>query len=93
VKFRKGLENEKDVFIEVWNEDPGFVSSLKVTDQLKLVYNDSAFGGVQWSKDKTKIIFIGEKPDIATYKPFFKDDEEAKKEPEEVKEESKEEKK
>ena len=49
VKFRKGTNNEKDIFIEVWNQDPGFVSSLKVTDKLKLVYNDSAFGGIQWS--------------------------------------------
>ena len=45
-----------------------------------MVYNDSAFGSISWSQDKTIIVFIGEKPDAKTFKPFFKDDEESKKE-------------
>lgn len=75
IKLRKGTTNEKDIFIEVWNEDPGFVSSLKVTDNFKMIYNDSAFGGIKWSRDKTRIIFIGEKPEIASFIPLFKDEE------------------
>ena len=44
-----------------------------------MVYNDSAFGGIKWSQDKTKIVFVAEKPEIESFKPFFKDEEEAKK--------------
>jgi len=69
------------VFIEVWKET-GFVSSLKVTDKLKAVYNDAIFGGISWSKDGTKIVFIGEIPEIAAYKSWFKDAEEPKPEAE-----------
>ena len=82
VKFRKGTTNEKDIFVEVWQADQGFKTSLKITDKLKMVYNDSMFGGISWSTDKTKIVFIGEQPEIATYKPFFKDKEEPKTEEE-----------
>ena len=48
VRFRKGDKNEKDVFIEVWNslDQKGFRSSLKVTDKLTKVYNDTVFGGI-----------------------------------------------
>lgn len=45
VKFRKGQTNDKDLFIEVWN-DVGFLSSLKVTEKLKMPYNDTLFGGI-----------------------------------------------
>jgi hypothetical protein len=84
VKFRKGEKNEKDVFIEVWSNEKsgGFVSSLKVTDKLTKVYNDTVFGGISWSRDHKKIVFVGEVPEIANYKPFFKDPEEPKKEEE-----------
>lgn len=87
VRFRKGQTNDKDVFVEVWDSNGGFVSSLKVTDKLKSVYNDTLFGGIAWSRDMTKIVFIGEKPDIAAYTPFFKDSEEPK--PEKKEEEKK----
>jgi len=49
------------------------VSSLKVTEKVKFVYNDFLFGGVSWNKDGTKVVFVGEKPDISSYKPWFKD--------------------
>ena len=45
------------------------------------VYNDTVFGGLSWSKDSKHIVFIGEKPEVAKYKPFFKDEEEKKEEP------------
>ena len=44
VKVRKGGAEKKDVHMEVWNAQKGFVSSLKVTDKLKMVYDDPAFG-------------------------------------------------
>lgn len=74
VRLRKGEKNEKDVFIEVWNagEPKGFRSSLNVTEKLTKVYNDVVFGGIQWSRDSKKIVFIGEAPEVK-YKPFFKD--------------------
>ena len=42
------------------------------------VYNDSVFGGIAWSRDGKKITFVGEVPEISTFKPFFKDSEEKK---------------
>ena len=64
---------------------------MKVTDKMTMVYNDTVFGGIAWSRDSKKIVFIGEKPEVASYKPFFKDPEEKKEddkkeEPEEKKE-------
>jgi hypothetical protein len=80
VRFRKGIKNDKDVFIEVWSgSGAGFVSSLKATDKLIKVYNDTVFGSISWSSDETKITFIGEVPEVANYKNPF---EEMKKEEE-----------
>lgn len=59
---------------------------MKVTDKMTMVYNDATFGGIKWSPDGTKITFVAEIPEIASYKPFFKD-------PEEKKEDKKEDKK
>ena len=82
VRFRKGEKNDKDVFIEMWSaaDQKGFRSSLKATEKLTKVYNDTVFGGIQWSPDAKKIVFVGETPEVANYKPFFKDPEEPKKE-------------
>ncbi len=74
VRFRKGEKNDKDLFIEVWrDQDRGFISSRKVTDKCSKVYNDAVFGGASWSRDETKIVFIGEKPEVANYKNFWED--------------------
>ena len=74
------MENEKVVIIEVWNgeDQKGFRSSLNATEKLSKVYNDSVFGGISWSRDSKKIVFIGEGAEIK-YKPFFKDAEEPEK--------------
>lgn len=80
VKVRKGGAEKKDVYMEVWNAEKGFVSSLKVTEKLKMIYDDAAFGGISWSKDGSRVCFIGEKPAVAEYKPFFRDTAEAKEE-------------
>ena len=32
------------------------------------IYNDVVFGGVSWSSDESRICFIGEKPEPASYK-------------------------
>jgi len=77
--------------VEVWDSQRGFVSSLKVTDKIKMIYNDTVFGGISWSRDGNKIVFIGELPEIASYKPFFKDPEEEKKSEDKKDEEKKEE--
>lgn len=86
MRFRKGAKNDKDVFIEVWSahtSGSGFVSSLKATDKMSKLYNDTVFGGISWSADETKITFIGEVPEIAAYKNPF--EEQPKKEEEETK--------
>ena len=59
IRFRKGVKNEKDVFIEVWTQT-GFCSGLKVTDKMTKVYNDTVFGGIAWAADESKIAFIGD---------------------------------
>jgi hypothetical protein len=46
---------------------------LKVNEKLSKIYNDSVFGGISWDKDGNKVVFVGEKPDIAAFKPYFKD--------------------
>lgn len=79
VRIKKGGWEQKDVYVEVWNAEEGFVSSLKVTEKLKMIYDDAAFGGISWSRDGKKVCFIGEKPAIAEYKPFFRDAAEAEK--------------
>jgi Acylamino-acid-releasing enzyme, N-terminal domain len=89
VRLRKGVKNDKDVFIEVWSSNTagsGFVSSLKATEKMTKIYNDTVFGSISWSADETQIAFIGEVPEIAAYKNPFED--QPKKE-EESKDESK----
>ena len=84
VRFRKGEKNDKDLFIEVWrDQERGFISSLKVSDKVTKVYNDAIFGGVSWSKDERKIVFIGEKPEPASYKNYWEDPKPAEKKKEE----------
>jgi len=73
LRFRKGEKNEKDIFIEVWNER-GFVSSRKVSDKVTKIYNDAVFGSVAWSKDETRVAFIGEKAEPAAYKNYWEDE-------------------
>ena len=46
---------------------------MKVNEKISKVYNDSVFGGFSWDKNGEKIVFVGEKPDIAAFKPHFKD--------------------
>ena len=76
VRFRKGEKNEKDLFIEVWRSEDGrgFGSSRKVSDKVTKIYNDAVFGSAAWSRDETKIVFIGEKPEPATYKSYWEDE-------------------
>ena len=73
VRFRKGDKNEKDVYVEVWSctGSQAMRSSLKVTDKMPKIYNDSVFGGISWSEDESKICFIGEKPEPASYKNYW----------------------
>ena len=66
VRIRKATEG-KDVFIEVWG-DSGILSTLKVTEKMSKVMNDVVFGGIKWAADASKIIFVGEVPEIAVYK-------------------------
>jgi len=85
VRFRKGDKNEKDIFVEVWSAEAagGLRSSLKVTDKLSKIYNDTVFGGITWSLDESKICFIGEVPEIEKFKnPFDLKKEEDKKDEE-----------
>lgn len=88
VRFRKGDKNDKDLFIEVWNSR-GYNKSRKVSDKLTKVYNDAVFGGVQWSRDETKIVFVGERPEPSSYKNYWEDSD-VKKEEDKKDEEKKE---
>jgi hypothetical protein len=66
IRIRKATEG-KDIFFEVWNNN-GLASTLKINEKVTKVYNDVVFGGMQWSADESKVCFIGETPEIATYK-------------------------
>lgn len=63
-------EGEKDVWIEVWSSklNGGLVQSCKLSTECTKVYNDAVFGSVTWSKDQSKIAFVGEVPAVATFK-------------------------
>ena len=76
VRFRKGEKNDKDLFIEVWRSEDsrGFVSSRKASDKVTKIYNDAVFGSASWSRDETKIVFVGERPEPATYKNSWVDE-------------------
>ena len=77
--MRKG---EKDLFIEVWADSTSgtFKSSLKVTATVSKVYRDEVFGDISWSKDESKICFVGEVPPVASFKsPWENKKEEDKK--------------
>ena len=92
LKFRKGEKNEKDLFVELWKPHFGVVKAKKISDKVSFIYNDSVFGGISWSKDCSKIVFIGEKVE-PTYKSYWAEEEkkEEKKEEEKKEEEKKEE--
>lgn len=74
MRFRKGEKNEKDLFIEVWNSEKGFISSRKISDKTSKIYNDAVFGSVSWSKDESKIVFIAEKADPPAFKNYWEDE-------------------
>jgi hypothetical protein len=60
------------------------------------VYNDVVFGGISWSQDESKICFVGEKPEPASYKNLWeskKPEEDEKKSAEEGEDKKKEEEK
>lgn len=63
-------EGDKDIWIEVWSSklNGGLVQSCKLSTECTKVYNDAVFGSVTWSKDQSKVAFVGEVPPIATYK-------------------------
>lgn len=87
-------EGEKDLWIEVWSNklNGGLVQSCKISGECTKVYADAVFGTVTWSKDLTKIAFVGEVPAPASYKnpwdlPEKKDEKKGDDEKEEQKEE------
>ena len=88
----------KDLYIEVWNPDSSgcFESSLKISEKVSKLFSDTVFGGISWSKDESKVCFIGEIPDPKEYKSPWenkKSEEEKKKEEEKKGEDKKEEEK
>lgn len=63
-------EGEKDIWIEVWSAklNGGFLQCCKISTECSKIYNDAVFGSVTWSRDLSKIAFVGEIPGIASYK-------------------------
>ncbi len=55
----------------------GYRSSRKISDKCAKVYNDAVFGGVAWSKDERYAVFVGEKPESASFKNYWEDAKEA----------------
>lgn len=90
VRVRKG-EGEKDMWLETWTSDESLLHSLKMNETCSKVYNDTSFGIMNWSKDGSRVVFIGEVPEPASYKNPWA--EAAKKDEEKKDEEKKEEEK
>ena len=55
-------EGEKDLWLEVWSAtlNGGLLQSTKISSSCARVYNDTIFGGVSWSRDNSRVTFIGE---------------------------------
>ena len=55
-------DGEKDLWLEVWsaNLNGGLLQSSKISQDCSRVYNDTIFGGINWSRDNSKVTFIGE---------------------------------
>jgi len=53
------------------------------------IYNDTVFGGAAWSADESKVTFIAEVPDIASFKNPFEPEPKPAKDAEETKTEHK----
>jgi len=86
-------EGEKDLWIEIWSNqlNGGLVQSCKVSAECSKVYADAVFGTVTWSRDLSKVAFVGEVPAPTSYKnpwdlPEKKDDKKGDKEAEKVEE-------
>ena len=62
--------DSKDIFIEVWNDasSGAFQSSLKLSKDVSKVFHDTVFGTIAWSKDESKVCFVGEVPAPAAFK-------------------------
>ena len=60
---------EKDFYLDYWSEEM-LINSKKVTDELKMIYNDDFFGKIEWNGKENKCIFIGEKAQ-AKFEEFF----------------------
>lgn len=63
-------EGEKDIWIEVWSNklNGGLSQSCKISGECSKVYADAVFGTITWSRDLSKIAFVGEVPAVASYK-------------------------
>ena len=86
IRILKDAKNEKELYLELWDKS-GYVETLKLPD-VSLIYNDTVFGGISWSKDGTKIAFISEKPEVKAFKPYWSA-EAITTDPEKLKEEAK----
>ena len=69
VIIRKDTKNEKLLYLEHWDLD-GLSTSLKLNNISK-IHNNSVFGGISWSKNKDKIVFIAEREDVTDYTPYW----------------------
>lgn len=62
-------KNEKALYLEHWDQG-GYQTSLKLPDWGSL-YNHPVFGGISWSKENDKIVFIAEKKATEAYEPYW----------------------
>ena len=77
IVIKKDEKKEKEIHLESWGEN-GQYKSAKVPG-ISNIYNDAVFGGITWSKNHDKIIFIAEKEEVAAYTPYWKEDSEEEK--------------
>uniref|UniRef100_T1J7M8 acylaminoacyl-peptidase n=1 Tax=Strigamia maritima TaxID=126957 RepID=T1J7M8_STRMM len=65
-------KTEEKQFLEIWEESEKIINlDLKALDIHGKVYEDSVFGGLRWSPDEKKIVYVAEKKKPST-ESFFK---------------------
>ena len=85
--IRKDTKNEKQLYLEHWDQD-GLSTSLKLNNVSK-IHNNNVFGGISWSKNSDKIVFIAEREEINDYSPYWDSENKKDKDFNENKEEEK----
>ncbi|GBG25434.1 Acylamino-acid-releasing enzyme [Hondaea fermentalgiana] len=74
IRVRKGAKDDKELWLELWAPGHGLVKAVKLSEVASKVYNDAVFGGIRWSPDGNKVVFVGEEAKPKGYANAFAPD-------------------